>query len=140
MKEKQDITSTVSFGFKKEEKLCSKKAIEKLFAEGDAFLSYPIKVVFTETQLPSSFPVQAGFTVSKKNFKRAVKRNRIKRLMREAYRLKKHLLYEQLQDRQIAIFFVFIGKEIPAYAKINKAMDKAVSILLKKIDTNKDNS
>jgi ribonuclease P protein component len=132
MKEYQENTSSVSFGFKKEERLCSKKTIEKLFAEGVSFLSYPIKIIFLETEITSSFPIQSGFAASKKNFKRAVKRNRIKRLMRESYRLKKHILYDSLDEKQFAIFFVYIGKELPKQDKIDKAMSKAISLLIKK--------
>lgn len=124
--ENQNIISTVSHTFKKEERLCSKKVIDQLFLNGNSFLVFPLKVVFLETQLPSSFPVQAGFSVSKKIFKRAVHRNRIKRLMREAYRLHKHELYQQLEKRQLAVFFIFVGKELMDYPAIEKSMKKSL--------------
>jgi len=134
MKNKPEINDQTTFTFQKEERLCSKKIIDKLFVEGEAFISFPLKVVFLPTKLPAGFPVQAGFSVSKKNFKRAVKRNRIKRLMREAYRLHKHELYQKLDDRQLAVFFVYIGKEMPKYASIENAIRKAFLSLQKKLE------
>ncbi|WP_346856354.1 ribonuclease P protein component [uncultured Draconibacterium sp.] len=113
-----------SFSLKKAERLSSKKIIDKLFAEGDSILQYPLKIVFLKTELPTEFPVQAGFTASKRNFKRAVARNRIKRLLRESYRLHKHILYDQLHDRQLAIFILYIGKEIPQYTAVENAIKK----------------
>ncbi len=134
MENKAEITTTQSHSFKKEERLCSKKIIDRLFSEGQSFLAYPIKVVFLPTELNTTFPVQAGFTVSKKSFKRAVKRNRIKRLMREAYRLHKHELYRQLNDRQLAVFFIFIGKELPAYSSVEAGFKKAFDKLIKQLE------
>ncbi|WP_319500009.1 ribonuclease P protein component [uncultured Draconibacterium sp.] len=126
METKEKIESPVSHSFKKTERLCSKKVIDKLFAEGESFLAFPIKVVYKVTELPQPVPVQAGFTVSKKIFKRAVKRNRIKRLMREAYRLNKQMLRVDADSQQMAVFFIFIGKELPDFAQVEKAMKKAL--------------
>ena len=134
MKNKPKISDHTSFTFRKEERLCSKKLIDRLFAEGSSFISYPIKVVFIPVKLASTFPVQAGFSVSKKNFKRAVKRNRIKRLMREAYRLNKYGLYQKLKDRQLAAFFIYIGKELPDYKPIENAIKKAFLSIQKKLE------
>lgn len=134
MENQQQIKPTTSFSLKKEERLSSKKVIDQLFAEGKSFISFPVKVVFLPTKLPANFPVQAGFSVSKKIFKRAVKRNRIKRLLRETYRLNKHILYNQLEGRQLAVFFIFIGKELPAYASVEAAMKKALHSILKKTE------
>jgi ribonuclease P protein component len=113
-----------SFSLKKAERLSSKKIIDKLFAEGDSILQYPLKIVFLETEIPTEFAAQAGFTASKRNFKRAVARNRIKRLLRESYRLNKHILYNQLNNRQLALFILYIGKEMPQYAAVENAVKK----------------
>lgn len=128
MKNQEEI-STASFTFRKEERLCSKKVIDQLFLNGKSFLVFPLKVVFLESPLPSSFPVQAGFSVSKKIFKRAVLRNRIKRLMRESYRLNKHELYTKLENRQLAVFFIFVGKEMTDFKSIERAMKKSLQRL-----------
>lgn len=130
MEKQAEIPSAVSFRFRKEERLKSKKIIDKLFADGQSALAYPLKIVFLSTPLPAGYPVQAGFTVSKKNFKRAVQRNRIKRLMREAYRLNKHELYKQLPEQQLAVFFIFIGKELPEYPAIEKGIKKAFRLIV----------
>ena len=123
------------FSFKKEERLTSKKVIDKLFSEGGSFLSFPLKVVFLETSLPSKYPVQAAFSVGKRNFKLAVHRNLIKRKMREAYRLNKFYLYNILADKQVALFFVFIGKDIPGYEQVKAAMEKGIRKLITEISS-----
>lgn len=123
------------FTLQKEERLCSQKTIEDLFISGESFLAYPLKVVYLKTESPQPYPVQAAFTVSKRNFKRAVKRNMLKRRMREAYRMNKLDLYLELaaKDLHIAIMFVFIGKEMIEFAPIEKAMISAFRKLLVKI-------
>ncbi len=134
MENQQQIEPGTSFSLKKEERLSSKKIIDQLFAEGKSFISFPVKVVFLPTQLPANFPVQAGFSVSKKIFKRAVKRNRIKRLLREAYRLNKHVLYNNLNDKQVAVFFIYIGKELPTYTSVEASIKKALHSILKRLE------
>ena len=123
------------FTLHKEERLCSQKTIEDLFTSGESFLSYPLKVVFLKTELSQPSPVQAAFTVSKRNFKRAVKRNILKRRMREAYRLNKPGFYQEItaKNLQIAVMFVYIGKDITEYPAIEKAMISAFKKLLGKI-------
>ncbi len=121
------------FSFKKEERLTSKKVIDKLFSEGESFLSFPLKIIFFETSLNSKYLVQAAFSVGKRSFKLAVHRNAIKRKMRETYRLNKHQLYNVLGNKQVAVFFIFIGKEIPEYKQVNSAMEKGVKKLIAKL-------
>ena len=123
------------FTLKKEERLCSQKIIGELFTSGESFLAYPLKVVFMKTNIPESYPVQAAFTVSKRNFKRAVKRNLLKRRMREAYRLNKPGFYDELavKELQLAIMFVYVGKDIPEYPAIEKGMISAFKKVLGKI-------
>ena len=78
--------------FPKKEHLCGEIRINKLYAEGKAFIAYPFRVVYRIVKIQADVPVLVLVSVPKKRFKRAVKRNKIKRLMREAYRLNKHLL------------------------------------------------
>ncbi len=123
------------FTLKKEERLCSQKIIGELFASGESFLAYPLKVVFLKTDSSQAYPVQAAFTVSKRNFKRAVKRNLLKRRMREAYRLNKPAFQDELALKNInlAMMFVYVGKDIAEYPAIEKGMKSAFRKLLGKI-------
>lgn len=85
------------------------------------------------------FPfLQAGFTVSSKQFKKAVDRNRIKRLMREAYRLQKNELEAKLltHQQQLAIFFIYVGNDTPAYDQIFEKTGKALKKCIKIVDEN----
>ena len=128
----EDTGDLKIFSLKKAERLNSKKIIDKLFAEGDSILQYPLKMVFLKTKLPVDCPAQTAFTVSKKNFKRAVKRNRIKRVLREAYRINKHIIYDEFKDEQLAVFIIFIGKELPEYIDIEIATRKGLNKVIKK--------
>ena len=121
--------------WRKPEKLKSRKRIERVFREGKSFSVFPYKVVFllAGTPVPGAAALQAGFGASSRNFKKAVDRNRIKRLGREAYRLQKGPLLEQLahQGRSMAVFFVFIGKELPDYQTVSARIGVALQKLLK---------
>jgi len=123
------------FTLKKDERLCSQKIIGEMFASGESFLSYPLKVVFLKTDSTQAYPVQTAFTVSKRNFKRAVKRNLLKRRMREAYRLNKPGFYDELTAKElhIAVMFVFIGKDLVEFPIIEKAMISAFKKVLAKV-------
>jgi len=129
--------SKVNYSFCKDERLCSKKVIDKLFLEGKSIFSYPFKIVYLEFKLPSKYPVQVGFSVGKRNFKKAVHRNLIKRRMREAYRLNKSLLYNILDERQLAVFFIFTEKTIPEYRLVEEGMKKGIGKLIKEISKDK---
>ena len=118
-----------SFSFHKNERLCSKKVIDKLFAEGKSVFVYPVKIVYLEISLPAKNMVQAAFTVGKRNFKKAVQRNLIKRRMREAYRLNKQKLYAETVEKQLAVFFIYTGKTITEYKQIETAIIKGIKKL-----------
>lgn len=123
------------FTLKKDERLCSQKVLGELFTSGESFLVYPLKVVFLKTDASQPHPVQAAFAVSKRNFKRAVKRNLMKRRMREAYRLNKLALYDELAAKElhIAAMFIFIGKDLAEFAAIEKAMISALKKIAAKL-------
>ena len=77
----------MKFTFNKKDRLKSQKLIEKLFLEGKSVSSFPLKLIYLKTQVSGAHVIKAGVSVSKRNFKKAVDRNRIKRLLRECYRL-----------------------------------------------------
>ncbi|TMM59017.1 ribonuclease P protein component [Maribacter algarum] len=123
----------MGLSFPKKEKLKSKKLIDQLFVEGKSVSNYPIKLIYLKTELPFDVPVQAGFTVPKKNFKSAVKRNRIKRLMRESYRLNKALVFNNSKG-SFAFLFLYLGKEMPDYSLVEKNLKAALHKFKKKIE------
>ncbi len=106
---------TERFFLKKEDKLKSRKTIDEVFNAGNNFSIYPFKIWWLPVQ--DATALQAGFGVSSRQFKKAVDRNKIKRLMREAYRLQKNELQLQLQQeqKQLRLFILYIGKELPDY-------------------------
>lgn len=126
----------INLSFGKDERLCSKKVIDKLFIEGKSVFSFPVKIVYHETVLSSKSPVQAVFSVGKRNFKKAVHRNLIKRRMREVYRLNKSDLYSELGEKQVAVFFIYTGKTIPEYQLIETAIKKGLKKLIQEISGN----
>ena len=114
--------------FKKEERLRDKKSIKELFEQGNGFYVAPFKVVWIKTIFESSFPAKILITVSHRNFKKAVDRNRIRRVTREAYRKNKSILYEKLNDseKKIAFMLIYTGKIIIPYKEVE---DKIILIL-----------
>lgn len=123
------MNSTLS----KQERLHSKKQIEILFARGDSFFKYPFKVVFTKEQTEKTLPVQLLVSVSKRNFKNAVDRNKIKRLIREAYRKNKHILYNKPVDPISVLFLglIYTPKTILEYKEIEKKIILILHRLIK---------
>lgn len=119
--------------FPRKEKLKSKKLIDQLFIEGKSVSSYPIKLIFLKTELPFDATIQAGVTVPKKNFKSAVKRNRIKRLLRESYRLNKDLIFNN-SEGGFAFLFIYLGRKIPEYQEIDENLQAVLHKFKKKID------
>lgn len=119
--------------FQKNERLCSKKVIEKLFADGKSLYIFPLKAVFLEISLKTEFPVQVAFAVSKKSFKRAVMRNLLKRRMREAYRLNKNQFYNEISGKQIALFLIYTSKTEETYPVIESATKKVIKRVLKEL-------
>ena len=132
------------FTLGKKERLKSRKQIELLFSEGNSFAVNPLRIYYLlaspATDLSSSkllqpFAIQFAVGVSSKNFKRAVDRNRIKRLIREAYRLQKKELQEKLKEKNLSmkVFFIFTGKELAEYKFVYSKVGVALQKLLKEI-------
>jgi len=111
----------MAFSFPKKEKLKSKKLIEQLFDKGKSVSHYPIKLIYLKTESPSDIKIQTGVTVSKKSFKSSVKRNRIKRVLRESYRLNKHHIFNNIEGN-FAFLFLYLGKEMPQFQEVEECM------------------
>ena len=100
------------------------------FAKGVNIKAFPILARAVQAQLPQEVPFQAAFSVGKKRFRRAVDRNRIKRLMREAWRVEKTVLAKNWEPGapQWAVVFIFVGNEIPTFSDcqhlVRRAADK----------------
>ena len=117
--------------FNKSERISLQREIDSLFKQGKAFTSYPLRVVYLEQKPSSGATVSILVSVPKKKFKRAVKRNRMKRLIKEAYRLNKSSLIENYKEKEsgLLIAFIFIGDELGGWKEIEAAMQKTLSLL-----------
>lgn len=160
------MTSTPKHTLSKAEKLKSRKQIDELFASGKGFTAYPVKVMYKvvdgkelivdgemqtgtnllagNTALPPTINhqpsnVQIGVTASSRNFKHAVDRNRIKRLLREAYRHQKHELLQVVEARglQVSVFFIYLDKTLPTFDMLDDKMRYCLKRLRKILEDTK---
>jgi ribonuclease P protein component len=124
------------FGFSKTERLKSRKQIDELFAKGKSMPVFPLRVIyqFTSSEVET---LQVGVSASKRHFKKAVDRNRVKRLLREAYRLQKEELVLQAKAAKKTgnIFFIYTDKTIADFETIKAAMNKCLQRLNKIIQS-----
>jgi ribonuclease P protein component len=129
------VQQTHLYTLGKKERLKSRKQIEQLFKEGNSFAVKPLRVYFMMHKQPPAKGnwLQFGVGVGTKHFKKAVDRNRIKRLIREAYRLQKNKLKTHLKEKKagLNVFFIFTGKELPEYDLIFNKTGLALEKLLK---------
>mgnify|MGYP006071779033 CR=1 FL=1 len=119
------------------ERLKSRKLIEKLYQDGSSVKSFPLRMVYLQTKHTSDFPAQIGVSVSKRNFKSAVDRNRIKRLLRESYRLQKEIVYDHLEIPYVFMISYIAKEEVKheeIYAKMTKLLILFVAETKKKTD------
>jgi ribonuclease P protein component len=132
------LQKKIRYTLGKEERLKSRKGIEQLFKKGKSFSVSPFRVVWQyQTERSGKF-LQAGFSVSTKHFKKAVERNRIRRLIKEAYRLQKNELQKSLSqnNKQLAMFLIYTDKEIPAYTLVVEKMFSVMERLKKIVNEN----
>lgn len=116
-----------SFTFPKSEHLSGEIRIAKLFSEGKAFICYPLRVVFSLVEKEKT-PAKVLVSVPKKRCKKAVKRNKIRRMIKEAYRLHKEALINQLSTQNFTLHMAitYVSDEEIPYAQIEKKMIEAL--------------
>src|SRR6187551_2100479 len=108
----------MNFTYPKNERLKSKTTIGLLFSEGKSVSKYPLRLVYRQAEADSEEKIKIGVSVSKKYFKKAVDRNYFKRVLRETYRLNKHLLLDNL-DQPYSMMFFYQSKDRLSHAEIN---------------------
>ncbi len=134
------LDKVLSHTFRKRERLCSKKRIEALFSAGNRSLAaYPLRAVYVMED-KGSVPAQVLISVPKRIFKRAVDRNRMKRLIREAYRLNKHILWKALDGQHMILSFLWIGDQMATYATVQAKVQNLLQRISDEISLSQEKS
>jgi ribonuclease P protein component len=123
------------FSYNKTEKLKSKKQLDDIFTYGKSFTVFPLKVLYMIPTEQDNI-IKTGVGVSSKHFKKAVLRNRIKRLLREAYRTEKQSLHVCLNNnkKQLTVFLLFIDKTLPQYKLVKEKMKLCIQHLIQELN------
>lgn len=127
-----------TFSYSVKEKLKSRKLLDELFASGKSFSVFPVKVIYKEIEGVIDFPVKAGVGASIRHFKKAVDRNRIKRLLRESYRINKQPLIDFAveHDKRIIVFLLCIDRSLPLQETLHSKMPVIIDKLIKVLSEN----
>lgn len=126
------------FTYQKKDKLKSRKQTQNLFSIGKAIGVFPIKLIYTIEQVDTVGILQAGVGAPTRTFRKAVQRNRVKRLLREAYRLEKPTFLAQfsLEHKRVNLFFLYGNAEILTQAEIQDKVRSALALLAQKLNAN----
>ena len=126
------------YKFRKEERLCSLRGIEALVSKGSSRNFFPLRVVVLKRKETSEYPIRFLVSVPKKRIRSAVKRNRIKRVIREAWRLNKHYLYAEMKkkNKYADVMWVWTGKEKVTLKDLQSLIPAVFNYLL--VEINKD--
>ena len=127
----------MKFTFKKKDKHKSRKLIEKLFDEGKSVTVFPLRMLYLKTTHEDGSVIKTGVSVSKRNFKKAVDRNRVKRLLREAYRLNKPEYFNNITT-PYALMILYIGKDANDFNSVNENLKLLLSAFLEKTSNEKN--
>jgi len=128
------MTSNKPNSLGKSQRLKSRKQIDILFETGKKITVFPFRLLYLAK--PGVGDIKAGFTVSSKNFSRAVDRNRIKRLSRESYRIQKKELEISIRENrsELSLFFIYTGREIISYEEISSTLKQVLDKLIRAIN------
>ncbi len=120
----------------KTERLKSKKIFSELFSSGKSLFVYPIKLIYIQLDTDCNSPALFGCVASKRNFKKAVDRNNIKRHLREAYRQQKPKLYHSLehQKKSVALLYIYVSKSQHDLTILHRSIAQLNELLIKKLD------
>lgn len=128
----------MQFRYSKKDKLKSKKLIEQLFTEGKSVTAYPLKLVYLKTEYDDGYILKTGVSVSKRRHKTAVARNRIKRLLREAYRLNRPLYFNN-SSASYAFMILYLSKDGTTFDEVNSKTKLLFEKFLNKTSKNEKN-
>lgn len=123
------------FTLGKQQKLKSRKSIEALFTNGERIRTGPLQLIYQLCE--DSMPHKMGCIVSKRFFKKAPDRNRVKRLLREAYRLQQHNV-SVLPKQHLEFMIIFQSPKMPEQQQVNQWMQQLIEKLNKNLDTTQD--
>ncbi|MEM6539969.1 MAG: ribonuclease P protein component [Bacteroidota bacterium] len=124
----------MDFSFPKKEKLTSKKKFQQLFETGKQVTAFPLLMYYLPIEKSNGPKFKVAVVAPKKHFKSAVQRNRVKRLLRENYRLNKPLIFNNTEG-QYALVILYLGKEMPTFSLISS---KILSLFKKFLKTISD--
>lgn len=127
----------MNFTYPKNERLKSKTTIGLLFSEGKSVSKYPLRLVYRIGEANQEEKIKIGVSVSKKYFKKAVDRNYFKRVLRETYRLNKHLLWDNLEEPYSFMFF-YQSKDLLSYEEINTKTVQLFEKFLQQVNKTND--
>ena len=110
------------------ERLKSRKLMERVFKSGKRWNKYPFRVSYLFDDQPMEGNIKFGCSAPIRNFKKAVDRNRVKRLLKEAFRLEKHLLFDLLKQKnaRLIIFVIYTSPDLPKFETIKTSMNELV--------------
>ncbi|MFO0415477.1 MAG: ribonuclease P protein component [Bacteroidota bacterium] len=133
------MSANKTYTLGRQERLKSRKKIELLFRDGKVMNLYPFRVSYLLTEEKN---LQIGVGAGKRYFKKAVHRNKIKRLLREAWRLQKNELLEITNEQQkgLDVFIVYVGKELPSFSEISTQVKQVIDRLISFINKEGNNS
>ncbi|KGN88861.1 hypothetical protein HQ45_09320 [Porphyromonas crevioricanis] len=128
--------SNSSYSLSKAERLYLREQIADLHRKGKSFVAYPLRVVWLVCPIQEEVPpLRMLVSVAKRRFRRANKRNRIKRLVRENHRLRKLEISEFLSDHglQLDLAYMMVGEQLPSFDEIGKAVTRALNRIQKEL-------